>query len=105
MSELLEKLKKTDNISYEQILNKLMEKTDISLKTELVAPLEVTIMEEIGNQLKIYGYLKSSVTVLDFVDRYKQNMVSYKRMGRKEIADAVSSKINNSLTSPEVRQK
>jgi len=86
----LPEMKSSDTITLKQILNDLIDKKDIELKTEIHNPRYLTILTMISEQYKVRGY-PICHNILGFYIEYTLiYMVSYKRQRVKEIIHALS---------------
>lgn len=94
MSELREMFKeiipKTD-LSLITTLNNLLDsENNLHLKTHIHKPTHITILTLIADYIELSGYSEPSVLLLDFIENFLGNMVSYKRLSRTEIIKAIS---------------
>ncbi|MFO7677198.1 MAG: hypothetical protein R6V50_02275 [Thermoplasmatota archaeon] len=90
MSNILDELYVREDDSLEKILNKLLDDTNIELKTEIHKPINLTRLEILGMWLEIEKLTKSSKLVNAFVLFYRKNMVSFDRKSRTEIISAIT---------------
>jgi len=100
LSEGLEGLQsdlfKTEDLSFQKILNELMRSdVNLPLKTQIENPLNLAILKVLANMLKQRGMKKSGKILDDFIRTFLEYMVSYKRMSRKEIIDAVKHQLES----------
>lgn len=100
MSEAFEHLKQQTNMSYEQILSKLLENKDIALKTHLTAPLEISLLQVIAQILKDNNFPLSAKVIDNFVQWFMEDMTSYNRGSRIEITQAVAGLRNQETNKP-----
>lgn len=70
-----------------KILDKLLDKADIEMKTEIKNPLAVSKLRCIAAELDRRGMKKASEIITAHVDNYLLNMVSYDRKRANEIVD------------------
>lgn len=88
--EQLNELRVKKDISFQQILNNLLDKQDLELKTHILKPKELTSLKIIAEYLKLCE-LEFSYNILDkYISFYLEYMVSYKRLSRNEIVKAIS---------------
>jgi len=80
----------SDTITLKQILNNLIDKKDIELKTEIHNPRFLTILSMISEQYKIREYPICHNILKFYIDNLLIYMVSYKRQRVKEIIHALS---------------
>lgn len=93
----LEELQKEEIIDANKILNEYFNPKNINLKTEINAPVEFTLLNVITknfNDLINFGNVKKDFkfckrTLNDFLDLYKQYMISHTRKSRSEVADVL----------------
>ncbi len=86
---LFDELKKTGDINIEQILNALLNDTNIELKTQIVNPLGLTTLKTISEKLNNEKCIKCANTINTFIDWYLRYMVSWNRQSRDEIVRSV----------------
>lgn len=88
-SNPLKSLSRDTEITIQQILNSLMDgKKNLALKSHIYKPKKIATLKVIAKYLKGIGYLISAKLVKDFIKFYLEFMVSYNRLGRKEIIKA-----------------
>lgn len=80
-----------EDTSLESILNKLVEKKDIELKTEITSPLAITRLRLLAFMGEQKGFTQTAATLNKLAELYMLHMVSYKRGGRKEVIDGFAS--------------
>lgn len=97
MSETIEQIKSVmegagvDSASVEKIMDKLIvADTNLILKTDIENSMAFTAFIVIADDLKRKGLKESAKTLNKFIDSYIKVRVSYKRLSRKEILDAIS---------------
>jgi len=86
----LPEMKSSDTITLKQILNNLIDKKDIELKTEIHNPRYLTILTMISEQYKIRKYPMCHSILKYYIEYTLIYMVSYKRQRVKEIIHALS---------------
>jgi len=100
MADLTDLLQ-NESESMERILASLMKSdTHISLKTDLPNPLNVAKIQVIaewfekeGKRLNNQDFKECAVIIRAFIKFYMEDMVSNKRMGRREIIEGVKARI------------
>ena len=93
----LEELQKQETIDANKILNEYFNPKNINLKTEINAPVEFTMLDVIRinfNPLISFGektknFKGCKKTLKDFLDLYKEYMVSHARKSRLEVGDVL----------------
>jgi hypothetical protein len=97
MSETMEQVKTVmegaglDTASVEKIMDKLIvADKNLILKTDIENSMAFTALIVISDDLKRKGLRESAKTLNRFIDAYIKVRVSYKRLSRKEILDAIS---------------
>lgn len=88
--DLPELQKPLDSITLKQILNTLLDKKDLELKTEIHNPRYLAILKMWSIHLKERKYPLSSLTIKTFIELILLYMVSYKRQRVKEVIHALS---------------
>lgn len=76
-----------------QILNSLQDKENVEMQTEIQQPLNLTRLETLAKWCGDEKAPNSKATLLDFVNDFRINMVSYDRKSRKEIITALTESI------------
>jgi len=76
-----------------QILNSLQDKENVEMQTEIQQPLNLTRLETLAKWCGDEKAPDSKATLLDFVNDFRINMVSYDRKSRKEIITALTESI------------
>jgi hypothetical protein len=90
VEETLEGLFSTEEITAEKILNLLIESgKNLNMKTQTESPLEIALLEAYIIYLRGKGLTGTAKMLENFMLRFKEFMVSYKRMSRKEIVDSL----------------
>jgi len=86
-----------EEINAEQILSQLLSNKNINLKTHILSPVEMAILEsyiaEIEKQrvfTKTNGYKQTARFLKTFTLRFKEFMVSWKRLSREEVIQALA---------------
>jgi hypothetical protein len=103
LNEVYAELQKGDELNAEKILNFLLTSDkNLSMKTHILNPLELSILETYAEFLETRKLKKSAKLLKEWIRIFKENMVSYKRMSREEITKTLSAmkhmKTNVSLT-------
>ena len=90
-------LSRDTEITIHQILNNLMNgKKNLALKSHIYKPKKIATLKVISKYLKGIKYNISAKIVKHFIRYYLEYMVSYNRLGRKEIIKAFTfSNINH----------
>lgn len=73
-----------------QLASSLMTKSDIELKTEIGNPLAIARLRAFGAWSEKEGLIGIEELTNNFIDKYLEYMVSYKRQGRGEVVRAIS---------------
>jgi len=86
-----------EEVSAEKILSQLLSNKNINLKTHILSPVEMAILEsyidEIDKQrvfAKEHGYKQTARFLKNFTLKFKEFMVSWKRLSREEIISALA---------------
>lgn len=87
MTDLFGDLVTDDDMTDWKILDKLLCKSDIEMKTEIKNPLAISKLRCIAAELSRRGMANASQIITDFVDNYLLNMVSYDRKRSGEIVE------------------
>lgn len=93
----LEELQKEETIDANKILNEYFNPKNINLKTEINAPTEFTVLNIIAknfNEFINFGdgkknFKRTKRSLNDFLELFKQYMVSHNRKSRGEVADVL----------------
>lgn len=90
-------LMRGEDITTEKILSELLNDKNINLKTHIITPIELSILEgyiEYLEELQIFakkhGLKKTARFLNTFLKRFKQFMVSWQRLSRKEITETLA---------------
>jgi len=84
-------LSKNTKLTYQQVLNNLLEgKNNLELKTHIFKPKALAGLKSIAQYLETIGLPISSKLILDYIQTYLEYMVSYKRLSRKEVIQALT---------------
>lgn len=86
-----------DDISFMDILNTLLEKDNLELKTHIFRPKQLAVLNIVADLLETYNLPKSSAIIIKFIDLYLTYMVSYNRESRKEIIKALTHQIDDNI--------
>lgn len=86
----------TKDISLQEILNNLLDSTDLELKTEIANPKRLAILTTFSEYLQANYFPKTAKTIETFVELYLTYMVSHNRESRKEIIRALTTMIRES---------
>jgi len=90
IEELYNELLQTEELTAERILNTLLRADEnLNLKTHIENPIALAILTVMAERLQRMKLKKSSQTLRRFIRVYLEYMVSYKRLSRKEIIDAL----------------
>jgi hypothetical protein len=90
MSEkVFEELIESKEIRLEDILSNLINRQDIELKTEINKPIVISILDTMAENLKNLKFEKSHNVLNTFLIWYRINMVSHKRLSRKEVIKGI----------------
>lgn len=87
MTDMFGGLLTDDDTTDWKILDKLLDKSDIEMKTEIPNPLAITKLRCIAAELNRRGMPKAGQILTDYCDNYLLNMVSFKRKRSSEIID------------------
>ena len=88
--DLMDKFKAVEmENSLTDMLELLLTKDDIELKTEIVNPPAMSSLQTLARVCEEIGFIKTAETINFYIDRNFENMVSYKRKGRAEFVDAI----------------
>ncbi len=80
-----------EETSLKEILKGLMDAdNDLELKTHVIVPRDIAGLQVLTSVLNMYKLGDSAKLLEGFIEYYLKLMVSYQRLGRKEIIDAVS---------------
>ena len=95
IAELRERIDKeiipTKDISFQKILNNLINVDEnLILKTHIHRPKQITKLMLWQDYLESINYPITSKLIENFIDYYLKCMVSYNRIGRKEIIEGLS---------------
>lgn len=95
---LLSGLIARDEETFEKILVKLLEPTDVETKTEVQEPIPLTQLDILAVWLENEGARKSSTLTKAFAHQFRINMVSHKRQSRTEVVKALTEGIKQERT-------
>jgi len=87
MDILEEALSISDEVTDWKILDKLLDKSDVEMKTEINNPLALTRLRCLALEFKRRNMPKAGAILDDFCDKYMLHMVSYKRKRSREIIE------------------
>lgn len=76
-----------------QILNAMLDPKNVVMHTEIDNPLSLTRLETLAKWCGDEKAIDSQNTLLNFVENFRRNMVSYKRQRAKEIIQALTESI------------
>jgi hypothetical protein len=93
------------DITYEQILNSLLDSKDLVLKTEVKEPQKLAGLKIFGKYLEQIGFEEGSSLIEMFIEILNEFMVSYDRQSRREIVDAVKSMFEKKSVSMSLSEK
>lgn len=89
-----------DELDSVKILAKLLEQTDLEMKTEIKNPLALTRLYLIGQYLDGMGFERTASSIKVFIDQYLLYMVSKDGNRAKQIVEALSNiKANDRMIS------
>ncbi|MBY9021678.1 MAG: hypothetical protein KGD67_11520 [Candidatus Lokiarchaeota archaeon] len=81
----------SNNDNYKEIFDNLLDsENDLELKTHIVNPMATTLLMFYSHSLKVFGYQEPSDLVDFLMNTYFKHMLSYKRLSRTEILNAIS---------------
>jgi hypothetical protein len=83
-------MEQISDIRVEQILQQMIRKEDIKLKTHIIAPVEISSLRALEALFVAYSMKNAAVVLGTWLNEYEQYMVSWKRLSREEIIKAVS---------------
>lgn len=90
LENVFEDMFSTEDLTAEKILNLLIESDKhLNMKTHILNPLEFSILDIIVIHLRQKKMVKTARMLENFLKADKEYMVSWKRMSRKEIIDAL----------------
>jgi len=90
LEQLYNELLQGEELTREKILNALLRSDEnLTLKTHIENPIALAVLTVMGERLKKMKMNRSSRTIERFIRVYLEYMVSYKRLSRKEIIDAL----------------
>lgn len=78
------------DISYQEILNNLLDKTDLDLKTQIQRPKDLATLKTLALYFKSLELTESGDLLILFIEILNTYMVSFNRESRKEIIRAIS---------------
>jgi hypothetical protein len=84
--------------SFEKILLALLDKENLTMKTEIQKPLNLTRLYIFGAWLKAEKMDRCSQLIDSFIQKYLEFMVSNKRQSRKEIIQALTEGMKSERT-------
>ena len=82
-----------EEITPEQILNSLLNKEDIEVKTEIPNPLNLSRLKVLETYLRNRKMKVSAELINDFIYFFLVYMVSYRRKGREEVVRVLSKRL------------
>lgn len=93
----LEELQREETINADKILSEYFSPKNINLKTEINAPTEFTVLNIIQKNFNDFinfgdgkrNFKRTKKTLKDFLDLFKEYMVSHNRKSRGEVADVL----------------
>lgn len=95
---MLDELIEDSSESYETILLSLMDKSNISMKTEIHRPVALTQLNAIADWLKAEGMLKEAKIIYNYIEKYLEFMVSYDRKARTEVIAALTEGLKRQMS-------
>lgn len=94
MPNIVEDFIESNDLTYQEILNTLLDgEMNLDLKTHIFRPKQLASLHILGELLKTYNYPKSSTIIENFLTKFLRFMVSFNRLSRKEIVDAIKSNL------------
>ena len=85
-----EDIQEINDLTFKEILNNLLDKDNLELKTHIFKPKQLATLKVFGEMMSSYKYPKSAKIIKDFLDIYLTYMVSFNRESRKEIIKALT---------------
>lgn len=109
----LEELQKEEIIDANKILNEYFNPKNINLKTEINAPVEFTTLDVISQNFNGFvnfgdskkNFKRCKKTLKNFLDLYKEYMVSHRRKSRLEVGDVLKAMKEQQQQSRSLLQK
>jgi len=95
---MLDELIEESGESFETILLALMDKANISMKTEIHNPLVLTQLHAIADWLKAETLYKEAKIIYKYIKKYLEYMVSYDRKARTEIIAALTEGLKRQMS-------
>jgi len=95
---MLDELIEDSSESYETILLSLMDKSNISMKTEIHRPLALTQLNTVANWLKSEGLVQEANMIYSYIEKYLEYMVSFDRKARTEIIAALTEGLKRQMS-------
>lgn len=84
-------IENTDN--YKEIFDILLDSSqDLEIKSHIINPIATTLLQFYSDGLKLFGFNKSYELTDKLIKTYLKHMISYKRLSRIEILNAISCK-------------
>lgn len=94
MGKIIEDFIESNDLTYQEILNTLLDgEQNLDLKTHIFRPKQLASLFILGTLLKEYDYHRSAGKINTFLDKFLRFMVSFNRLSRREIVDAIKSNI------------
>lgn len=94
------------NDNYKEIFDTLLDSdNNLELKTHIVNPIATTLIQFYSESLNIFGYSEPSKLVDSLLHTFLSHMVSYKRLSRTEILNAIAFKPELDITESSVIEK
>lgn len=82
------------DLTYQEILNTLLDgEENLDLKTHVLRPKQLASLWILGNLLQSHKYEDSANQIHSFLDKFLRFMVSFNRLSRKEIVEAIKSNV------------
>lgn len=82
-----------NNDNYKEIFDTLLDSSqDLEIKSHIINPMASTLIEFYSHALSIYGFNKSSELTHYILNTFLKHMISYRRLSRTEILNAISFK-------------
>lgn len=90
VSTIFDELSAGGELTAVQVLNSLMvSDKSLALKTQINDPVVVSVLDVLVAYAKKKGYTITATILENLLKSYRENMVSFKRQGRKEIIQGV----------------
>lgn len=91
--QALNDLQDVKDLSYQEILNNMLDSNNLELKTHINQPKQLAGLNILAQYLDSIGLDDSADMLFSFIDIFLTYMVSYKRLSRTEIIKALTSNL------------